>query len=733
MGVSHDAEEGGSGDRVVRVALPLPLDQAYDYRVPPDLILGPGSYVVVPWGHRPLIGIVWGAGTGDFPRLKTIASVLPVAPMGDDLRRLVDWIAAYTLAPLGLVLKMAMGTPAVLRPPPPAPVAYRAGAIPAGRALSAARLKVLAALDRAGRALTAGTLMDEVGCAASTIKAMVEAGHLIPVTATPDAGGGAGGRIKPFPSFSIDQHQASSAISEAVLARRFAPMLLDGVTGSGKTEVYFKAIATAIEAGYQVLVLLPEIALSAQWQERFLRQFAREPAAWHSEIGDAARRRIWRDVANGSLSVVVGARSALFLPFCRLGLIIVDEEHDASFKQEEGVIYQARDMAVVRASLAQVPIVLASATPSLESLLNAERGRYRHLVLHDRHGGAVLPEISLIDLRVAKPARQRFLSPPLQDALGRTLAAGEQAMLFLNRRGYAPLTLCRTCGHRLECPQCSAWLVEHRTVERLLCHHCGYGIPIPAQCPHCADKNSFVPCGPGVERVMEEVTGLFPDARIALMTSDHLVGPKAMADLLHRVEAGAVDFLIGTQMMAKGHHFPMLTLVGVVDADLGLAGGDPRAAERTYQMLHQVSGRAGRAEHPGQVLLQTYDPDHPVMQALKNNDRDAFLALEAEGRHRHGWPPYGRLAALIVSAPDAALVDETCRAIAGTAPRDPGLTVLGPAPAPLAVLRGRHRRRFLIRTDRTVNLQAFLRLWLKPLTFHRTVKVQIDVDPASFL
>ncbi|MGB8842359.1 MAG: primosomal protein N', partial [Aliidongia sp.] len=425
--------------------------------------------------------------------------------------------------------------------------------------------------------------------------------------------------------------------------------------------------------------------------------------------------------------------SALFLPFADLGLIIVDEEHDASYKQEDGVIYHARDMAVVRASLTQIPIVLASATPSLESLVNAERGRYRRLVLTDRHGGATMPGIALIDLRLDKPARQRFLAPSLIAALTQTLADGEQAMLFLNRRGYAPLTLCRTCGHRLQCPNCTAWLVEHRFLGKLVCHHCGHQEKPPETCPSCQERHSFAPCGPGVERIAEEVAERFPDARLAVMASDTLIGPNAIGALVRQVEAHEVNLLIGTQIMAKGHHFPMLTLVGVVDADLGLNGGDLRAAERTFQLLHQVSGRAGRAERPGRVLLQTYDPEHPVMQALLSGERDRFLAIEAEGRRNHGWPPYGRLAALIVSAPDQESADVTAAAIARAAPHLRGLAVLGPAPAPLAVLRGRHRRRFLVKAQRQVNLQAVLRQWLGGVRYPSTVRVQIDVDPYSFL
>jgi primosomal protein N' (replication factor Y) len=431
--------------------------------------------------------------------------------------------------------------------------------------------------------------------------------------------------------------------------------------------------------------------------------------------------------------VVVGARSALFLPFAELGLIIVDEEHDGSFKQEDGVVYHARDMAVVRGSLARIPVVLVSATPSLETIANVEHKRYDRVHLPGRHGGALLPVIRAIDLRRDKPPRQRFLAPPLLDAIRETMAAGEQALLFLNRRGYAPLTLCHACGHRMQCPNCTSWLVEHRFLRRLQCHHCGHAEALPQYCPSCAAPGALAACGPGVERLAEEVGTLFPAARTAVMASDTLSGPRAAATLVATVESHGLDILIGTQIVAKGHHFPMLTLVGVIDADLGLAGGDLRAAERTYQLLHQVAGRAGRADRPGRVFLQTFMPDNPVIRALVAGDRDRFLAEETTARRQHGMPPFGRLAALIIAAPDGETADFVARAFARAAPQMPGLQVLGPAPAPLAILRARHRRRFLIKAERSVAVQPALRDWLSRVKFPASVRVQVDIDPYSFL
>jgi primosomal protein N' (replication factor Y) len=533
----------------------------------------------------------------------------------------------------------------------------------------------------------------------------------------------------PGPLLSPAQAEAAEMLRTE---KNFSVVLLDGVTGSGKTEVYFEAVAEAMRQGRQALVLLPEIALSAQWLARFAERFGAPPAIWHSDLGQALRRRTWRAVAEGHARVVVGARSALFLPFAELGLIIVDEEHDGGYKQDDGVAYNARDMAVVRGKLSNSLVVLASATPSIETLANVKAGRYHEVHLPDRHAGALMPEIRVIDMRKTPPQRRRWLAPPLVEALRETLAKGEQSMLFLNRRGYAPLTLCRSCGYRLQCPHCTAWLVEHRSQNRLICHHCGHFANLPRLCPECQNEDSFVACGPGVERVAEEVSMLFPEARMAVMASDTITSPKAAAELVRQVSEREIDILVGTQIMAKGHHFPLLTLVGVVDADLGLAGGDLRAAERTFQMLSQVAGRAGRGERSGVVMLQSFDPYHPVLQAIAAQDRDGFIAAEAEARQASMMPPYGRLAALIVSGPKPGEVADTAAGLAKSAPVGEGIEVLGPAPAPLAILRGRHRQRFLIKTRRDLPLQNILREWLAKNRPKGATRIQVDIDPYSF-
>jgi primosomal protein N' (replication factor Y) len=761
--------------------LPYPFPGPFDYRVPAELTVQPGDVVLVPLNRREEVGVVWdgvpdgaGNGAGDHGvperKLRSLIALLDTPPMRRDVRRLVDWIASYTLSPPGLVMAMALrvvspdssrapsgwcvaeaspgsgsaepgrvesgrletgpsesGPPESVQPESVQPVSGHPGS-----GLTPARRRVLAALAD-GLPRSAGELARVAGVGSGVVRAMAQAGLLAPAMVPSRAPFEPPNPDHPGPLLSTAQAEAAAVLCHAVAGGEFSVTLLDGVTGSGKTEVYFEAIAACLRAGRQALVLLPEIALSSQWLDRFESRFGVAPAVWHSDLSSRTRRITWRAVAEGGAQVVVGARSALFLPFPDLGLVVVDEEHETAFKQEDGVVYHARDMAVVRARLCAAPAVLVSATPSLETVANVEAGRYRRISLPTRHGGASLPGVAAIDMRVTPPERGKFLAPPLIEAIRETLGRGEQAMLFLNRRGYAPLTLCRHCGHRMACPNCTAWLVEHRVRGSLQCHHCGHAIPIPPECPACGAAHSLTPVGPGVERITEEAAAWFPEARRLVMASDTMPGPEAAAAAAHAIEAREVDLIIGTQIVAKGWHFPHLTLVGVVDADLGLAGGDLRAAERTVQLLHQVAGRAGRAEAPGQVLLQTFTPEHPVMQALVAGDLDAFMAREAAQRRPGHWPPYGRLAALIVSADHAAVADGLARELGRAAPSGDGVTVLGPAPAPLSILRGRHRRRLLLKTRREIAVQPILREWLGRVKVPHGARVEVDVDPVSFL
>lgn len=705
-----------------------------DYRVPDGMDVVPGSVVLAPLGPRQIVGVVWEAErlpATEVPdaKLRPILAVLPVPPLPAPLRRLIEWTADYYLASLASVARMALSSTAALRGGGTVTEYRLSGHEPAR--LTPQRAQAMDLLN--DQQATIRELAEIAGVSDAVLRGMVNAGLLEPVLVDSDRPYPAPDPHFAEPVLSEQQTEASDKFVAAVKARQFHPFLLDGVTGSGKTETYFEGIAAAIADNRQVLVLLPEIALTESFLKRFEARFGVTPVTWHSSLKASERRRAWRSVSLGVASVVVGARSALFLPFPNLGMIVVDEAHEISFKQDDGVRYNARDVAVMRARFEGIPVVLASATPALESLQMAESGRYERVVLPDRFGGATMPAITVINLCESQPERGRWLAPLLVEALKDRLAKGEQSLLFLNRRGYAPLTLCRKCGFRFQCPNCSAWLVEHRLSRRLACHHCGHEVPPPATCPECAEPDCLVACGPGVERIADEVAEILPDARVALVTSDTLTSPAKAAEFVEMASAGAIDVIVGTQLVTKGFHFPELTLVGVVDADMGLEGGDLRAAERTYQQVAQVSGRAGRGEKAGEVFIQTRHPTAAVIEALASGDRDAFYAAETEARRDAGAPPFGRWAAIIVSSEDEAEARDAARAIGGTAPRLSDVMVLGPAPAPLSLLRGRYRYRLLVNARRSTEVQRIIREWLDPLRFPQGVRVAVDIDPYSFV
>jgi primosomal protein N' (replication factor Y) len=704
-----------------------------DYLVPEGL--EPGTVVEAPLGPRRVPGVLWDAGVFatkpvDEAKLREVRA-LDLPPVPEGVRKLVAWVADYYLSSPAAVLRMVLPQAAFLAAPR-GQAHYVLGEIPETK--NAVRREMLMRLDAAQGVGPAPLAVWAAAAEArvETLRGLVKAGVLVPadmqeerVLPRP--------ALPPGPSLSDGQKVAADALVAAVRAETFQPFLLDGVTGAGKTEVYLEAVAAAVKDGGQALVLLPEIALTEAWLQRFRRRFGFAPVVWHSGLTQAARRAAWRAITSGEAAVVVGARSALFLGLPGLRLIVVDEAHDQAFKQEESVPYHGRDVAVMRGRFEGCPVVLATATPALETVEQVARGTYRALHLPDRHGGATLPTIHLIDLTQTPPPRGRWIAPPLAQAIEARLGRQEQSLLFLNRRGYAPLTLCRACGERIQCPNCTAWLVEHRLARRLQCHHCGHSMPTPKQCPACQAEDSLAPCGPGVERLAEEVAATWPAAKALVATSDTIRAPADMADLVAAVAAGEVDILIGTQMLAKGHDFPNLTLVGVVDADLGLEGGDLRAGERVFQQIRQVSGRAGRGEKPGEVYLQTHQPRARVMQALLKGDRDRFLAAEREVRLATGMPPFGRLAAIVVSALDGAAAADAAKRLGMAAPHADGIEVWGPAPAPMAMLRGRHRHRLLVHARRTAPLQDYVRAWLGRVELPSSVRVTVDVDPQSFL
>jgi len=706
-----------------------------DYRVPAEMHIEHGSIIEVPLGPRRVTGVVWEEAR--FPqaeeiaekRLRPLLSLSTAPPLPAPLRRLIEWVADYYMAPLASVLRMALPAGAAMVGDKTI-TEYHMGTRQPPR-MTPQRAKALEAIGT--RQGSVNELAEVADVSVSIIRGLIKAGALEAQEVNADASYPEPDPDHDVPALNEEQQAAADRLTDAVTAQEFQTFLLDGVTGSGKTEVYFEAIARAIRNGQQSLVLLPEIALTEPFLKRFEARFGVQPVAWHSGLRQSERRRAWMAAARGQAQVIVGARSALFLPTPKLGLIIVDEAHEISFKQEDGVHYHARDVAVVRGMKEGCPVILASATPAIETRHQVALGRYEEIKLPARYGGAQLPEIIGIDLLTDPPERQRWIAPKLVNAMDEVLERGEQALLFLNRRGYAPLTLCRHCGYRFQCPNCTAWMVEHKLNHRLSCHHCGHMMPTPRECPECHEEDALVACGPGVERIADEVAQLFPEARTAVVTSDTLWSPERVAEFVAGVESGETDIIIGTQLVTKGYHFPNLTLVGVIDADLGLEGGDLRAAERCFQQICQVSGRAGRGEKPGRVFLQSRMMHAGVIQALLSGDSERFYETETDNRRLAQAPPFGRFAAIIISSENADEALATARRLGDAAPHAEGLQIYGPAPAPLAQLRGRYRHRLLVHASRTLNVQEAIQYWLERVQWPASVRVAIDIDPYNFL
>ena len=711
-----------------------PLGRILDY-LAPETGCSFGDFVEVPLGPRRVLGVVWGPGEGSFDRakLRPVTRVLDVAPMREELRVFLSRAADYTLTPLDAMLRLATRSPGLGEAPGLRRV-YRRGPQTPAR-MTEARERVLAVLDDyGGAAFQLGELAALAGVTTSVVKGLAKTGAVIEEEAPRDLPYPTLDPDRPGKALAPDQETAAEALRAAARSGRYGTTLLKGVTGSGKTEVYLEAVAECLARGRQALVLLPEIALTADFLTRVEARFGAQPGEWHSGVTQTERRRLWRMAGEGGVGLVVGARSALFLPYRDLGLIVVDEEHDTSYKQEDGVLYNARDMAVLRAAGCDAQVVLASATPSLETWVNAQSGKYARLDLTTRFGEAQMPEMRAIDMRAETVAPGRWIGPTLQAAITERMERGEQSLLFLNRRGYAPVTVCRACGHQIGCDHCDARMVEHRFQRRLVCHQCGETKPIPTACPSCGVEGRLAPVGPGVERLAEEVAETFPNARIAVLSSDLFGSARALKARIAEIGRGEADIIIGTQLVAKGHNFPLLTLVGVIDADLGLQGSDLRAAERTFQLMRQVAGRAGRSERAGVAMLQTWQPDHPVIRAILSGDEEAFWREEAAQRQAAGVPPFGRLAGIILSSPDLQAVFDLGTDLARrTGPLTAiGAQVFGPAPAPIARVRGRHRVRLLVKAPRGVALQAALAAWVAQVRLPANLRLAIDIDPQSF-
>ena len=724
-------------EKIVGILPALPFDKPFDYKV--DREVSRGQIVEIPFGKIKQIGIVYSLNASSDiteDKIKSVSKYFDFPPLKEDLISFIEWVAKYNMAPLGMVLKMVLSVRSVFEPSPMS-VLYTLS----GKTLAEAKLKnsdarwhVMDLLKHAP--YTRQEIAASAGVSQSVIKTLIDAEVLKPIYIENKAE-----FLEPVGDYTEVDLTAEQQYAADILCQKvgsgFSVTLLDGVTGSGKTEVYFEAVAKTLESGKQVLILVPEISLTTQWLSRFQKRFGVRPANWHSGLTVKERTDTWKAVAEGRVKVVVGARSALFLPYTNLGLTVIDESHDHSFKQEDVVNYQGRDMAIVRAKIEHLPVILSTATPDLETLVNVEDGKYDCVKLKSRYAAADLPEIKIVDLKKDKPQKGEWgvswLAPRLVDALRENLQKSEQSVLFLNRRGYAPLLICRDCGHRIQCPSCSAWLTEHKKAGKLMCHHCGYTDEIPEACPHCGSTEGLTACGPGVERVAEEVSMRFPHAKVEILSSDNATSFTAVSNIIGKMERKEIDILVGTQIIAKGHHFPNLTLVGIIDADLGLMGSDLRAAEQTYQLLSQVSGRAGRGEKAGTVYVQTLQPDNNVLKALVEQDRSLFMDFEKESRRLLNYPPFGKLASLIISGADQHLTARIAADFGRTAPHTDFISVLGPAPAPLFMLRDKYRFRLLLKTARNINIQEVVKKWLTMVAVPSSVRVEVDIDPYSFM
>ena len=724
---------------IVKVLVANIPNAGYDYRLtePADI----GTFVRVHVMNRPCIGVIWGIGDSNLPavKIKNISSVFSHKLNVSDLQwigRMSEW----TLIPMGMVLRLIVNIPDAFCPPRMEPLyAYNSDA--SCRMTQNRQAVADAYSSNDNDAMTISDIQNIARVSNAVVRSMIKNETLIPVGEQPKQKNATlityhdCGNIK----LNNQQQAAADTIGQSVQAGGFSVHLLDGITGSGKTQVYFDSAWRAYSMGRSVLLMMPEIALTAQFMSRFKNRFGENPVVWHSNLTAARRREIWHGVLDGTIKMVVGTRSALFLPWQDLGLIVIDEEHDTSYKQEDMGNYHARDMAILRAKISGIPVVLASATPSAETLENVNLGKYQQLKLTSRFGGAQLPDISTIDLRENRPEsytvdeteQTGFLSQPLCDVLAETLSAGHQAMLFINRRGFAPITQCKKCGWTSVCPECSVGMTYHKRIGKLLCHMCGRTMPMPKTCPDCGGDVSMR--GVGLEKIEQEVNVRFPNARTALVSSDIITSRQSLERLVNKIEQGEIDIIIGTQILAKGHHFPNLTLVGVIDADMGLFGTDFRAAEHTFQQLFQVAGRAGRGEYAGRVLLQTYQPEHPVLTAICASDRDSFMQTDMMGRKMANMPPYGQLIAVIIEGQRESTLQSYCNALRDSVPNLKGAKIMGPITAQIYQIRNWYRMRFLVAGPRNANLQPVVLHWLESVKQPVNIRVKIDVNPMNFM
>ena len=661
--------------KIINILLPLPFNQTFQYLCNDEEKVELGDFVLVPFKDKIVTGCIWENKSKlkkKLPKkkIRNIEKKLNFSPLNKQNRDFIDWVSNYTMNNLGSTLKLCLSIKQIFK-----------------------KKKIEKIKDQSLNLSSDKFLLTK------------------------------------------EQLNAKKYIFQKIDNKKFSTVVIDGVAGSGKTEVYFEAINKCLMEKKQVLVLLPEISMTTQWFDRFKKKFKTNPLLWHSDIKGSEKIKIWKSILEDNVNIVVGARSSLFLPFKNLGLIIIDEEHDQSFKQEEGIIYNARDMAVVRAKISNIPIILCSATLSIETKLNVLERKYDVVKLKQAYGEAGLPEVKIIDLGKNPPEKGMWLADEVHRELKKTIESGNQALFFLNRRGFAPYVFCNSCYKRILCPNCDVGLVFHKKIDNLICHHCGYKSLLENNkkiCKESEKKCDLFLYGPGVEKIYEEIKNKNKNLNIEILTSEEMQKKGKGETILRKFEREEINVIIGTQILAKGHHFPKLTLVVIVDADFGFIGGDLRAAEKTFQLLTQVSGRSGRSRLSGKVLIQSTMADNPILKKIKKFDLNGFFLEELNIRKESGLPPFKKLCSLMLISKNEKKLNDFCRKMKVNIEPSNEFEVLGPAPPFISYVRGKYRKRFIIRCAKNKNIQKFVSIWLKKLQTPFDLKVSIDIDPYNF-
>jgi len=716
--------------KFLSVLLPINIDRPFTYSSEEKLDIG--TIVKVSFGKRELYGVVWEADKiekkPDNIKIKSIIEVVGEGKdyiLPKDMVYFIKWISDYYLMPLGLVLKASLKQQFFQKK---SRASYVLKINPKHQAKITEKQKIVLEEFKQNKIIDKRSLITKTGISNSIISRMIKNEILIEEEAHENI---TKINLDTKIELNSDQLKASRALVKST--KNNEVVLLDGITGSGKTEVYLSAVNEILHQGDQVLILLPEITLTHDFVHNLKKRYKYQIAEWNSSLTENQRRNIWFGVLNKEIKLIIGARSSLFLPFKKLGLIIVDEEHDQSYKQEDGIIYNARDMAILKSKQLNIACILSTATPSVESYDNVLQNKFQRTSLKNRFHGTQLPSIKFIDMRKADKIKESFLPVEIVEDIKANYERGEQSLLFLNRRGYSPLSICSKCGVRVDCPNCDTWLVLHKNNSQYICHKCGHTEDTNKECKSCHSQNTIVPSGRGIERVDEEIARIFPEIKRMIFSSDYLNNPTDILSALEKIKNNEIGLIIGTQLVSKGYNFPNLTYVGVLDGDFGLELSDIRSAERTYQILNQVAGRAGRMKEDSVVKILTHMPEHPIIQSITNNQKEDFYNTELAIRKSAGMPPFSRLASIIISSSDKVLLLDYVRRLDKLKNTPKNIDVFGPIEAPLSKLRKKYRMRFLIRSPKNSHIQFYIERWLKTLKINPKIRVVVDVDPYNFL